>query len=371
MIWVHCGDADEVSATISLAVRLLDHNDVLITAESDTVPAFSHVPNGVKVVQIPADTPSKTRDFLARWQPQFLIWNGGSIRSVLLRLVAKNKIGATLINARISTLFSGGSRWLPGASRSASIPFSRILTADGATATRLIRGGVSRDKVTATGPILEEPIALSHDQYELTVLVEALGTRPFWFAADVVAGEVKHLAAAHLSASRKNHRLLLIISPRDLNSGHHIAETLREAGLKVGVRSDGENPMPEQQAYVADIDGELGLWYRIAPLTFMGGTLSSGGAASPFEPIVLGSAIIHGPRRAPHEARYTRLADAHACREVRSAGELGVAVGALISPEQTARMAMAGWAEITQNAEIINELIQEAVRYSENAGGTQ
>ena len=78
-----------------------------------------------------------------------------------------------------------------------------ILTADGATATRLIRGGVSRVKVTATGPILEEPIALSHDQNELTVLVETLGTRPFWFAADVVPNEVKHMAAAHLSASRK------------------------------------------------------------------------------------------------------------------------------------------------------------------------
>ena len=127
--------------------------------------------------------------------------------------------------------------------------------------------------------------------------------------------------------------------------------------------------MQEQQAYVADIQGELGLWYRIAPLTFMGGTLSEGGAASPLEPIVLGSAIIHGPRKAPHEARYTRLADAQACREVRTAGELGVAVGALISPEQTARMAMAGWAEITQNAEIINDLIQDAVRHCEEAGG--
>jgi len=371
VIWVHCGDAGEVAATLSLATRFLDHNDVLITAEVDILPAFSNVADGINVVQIPPDTPAKTRDFLAKWQPQFLVWNGGPIRSVLLRLVARNKINATLINARISTLFSGGSRWVPGASRNAATPFSRILTADGATATRLIRGGVSRDKVTATGPILEEPIALPHDQNELTVLVEALGTRPFWFAADVVPAEVTHIATAHLSASRKNYRLLLIIAPRDAQSGQQVADTLREAGLKVGLRSQGDNPMPEQQAYVADIEGEFGLWYRIAPLTFMGGTLSAGGAASPFEPIVLGSAIIHGPRKAPYEARYRRLADAQACREVRTAGELGIAVGALISPEQTARLAMAGWAEITQNAEITNNLMQDAVTHYENAEGTQ
>ncbi|MCW1951038.1 MAG: 3-deoxy-manno-octulosonate cytidylyltransferase [Octadecabacter sp.] len=368
MIWVHCGDAGEVTATLSLATRFLDHNDVLITATEDILPAFAGVTDGIEVEQIPAETPAKARDFLARWKPQFLIWNGGPVRSVLLRLVAQNEIGATLINARNSTLFSGGSRWLPGASRNAAMPFSRIYTANGATATRLIRGGVARDKVKATGPILEEPIALPHDQYELTVLVEALGTRPFWFAADVVPSEVKHMAAAHLSASRKSHRLLLIITPRDLASGQHVAEILREAGLKVGVRSRGDTPMPEQQAYVADVQGELGLWYRISPLTFMGGTLSGGGAASPFEPIVLGSAIIHGPRKAPYEARYTRLSDAQACREVRTAGELGIAVGALISPEQTARMAMAGWAEITQNAEIINDLMQDAVNHCEDAG---
>ncbi|AKS47590.1 3-deoxy-D-manno-octulosonic-acid transferase [Octadecabacter temperatus] len=371
MIWVHCGDADEVTTTLSLAIRLLDHNDVLITASEDILPSFVDVPDGVEVVQVPNDTPARTRDFLARWQPQFLIWNGGPIRPVLLRLVAKNEIGAALINARVSTLFTGGSRWLPGASRNAAVPFSRILTADGATATRLIRGGVARDKVTAAGPILEEPIALPHDQYELTVLVETLGTRPFWFAADVVPNEVKHMAAAHLSASRKSHRLLMIIAPRDVDSGQQIAETLREAGLKVGVRSQGDNPMPEQQAYVADIEGELGLWYRVAPLTFMGGTLGSGDAVSPFEPIVLGSAIIHGPRKVPHEARYARLAEAQACREIRTAGELGIAVGALISPEQTARMAMAGWAEITHNAEVINTLVQDAVRHCENAGDTQ
>lgn len=370
MIWVHCGDASEVSATLSLATRFLDHDDVLITATDDILPAFADVPDGIELAQIPAETSAKARDFLARWQPQFLIWNGGPIRPVLLRIVAKNQTGAILINARNSTLFSGGSRWLPGASRNAALPFLRVFTADGATATRLIRGGVARDKVKATGPILEEPIALSHDPNELTVLVETLGTRPYWFAADVVPSEVKHMAAAHLSASRKSHRLMLIITPRDLESGRAVAETLREAGLKVGVRSQGDNPLPEQQAYVADLQGELGLWYRIAPLTFMGGTLGSGGAASPFEPIALGSAIIHGSRKAPHEARYARLSDAQACREVRTAGELGIAVGALISPEQTARMAMAGWSEITQNAEIMNGLIRDAVTHTENAEGS-
>ena len=110
---------------------------------------------------------------------------------------------------------------------------------------------------------------------------------------------------------------------------------------------------------------ELGLWYRISPLTFIGGTLAAGGAISPFEPIALGSAVIHGPRKSTHATQFARLEQADASRQIRSAVELGIAVGVLVSPEQTARMALAGWSEITQNAEAINWLILDAIQSTE------
>lgn len=370
MIWVHCGDESEVATSLSLAVRLHNHDDapdVLITAEAHILPLLKPLYNGIIIACVPPESPTKARAFLDHWAPLYLIWNGGPVRPVLLRCVEKISLGATLINARNNTLFVGGSRWLPRAYKNAVLPFSRVLTADGATATRLIRGGVPRDKVVATGPILEEPTALHHDANELTVLVEALNTRPLWFAANVTAAEVSHIADAHLTASRKNHRLLLIITPNDIESGPQVAQTLRDAGFKVGVRSYGDDPEPEHQAYVADLEGELGLWYRIASLTFMGGTLNKGGAMSPLEPITLGSAVLHGPHKSPYESRFTRLAEAQASREIRSASELGMAVGALISPEQTARIALAGWIEVTQNAETVNKLVTEAIESCEDA----
>jgi 3-deoxy-D-manno-octulosonic-acid transferase len=57
-----------------------------------------------------------------------------------------------------------------------------------------------------------------------------------------------------------------------------------------------------------------------------------------------------------------------ACREVRTAAELGIAVSVLISPEQIARMALAGWDEITQNAETLNRLVETALHGSEPHG---
>ena len=363
MIWIHCGDRDEVQSTLSLAARLSNDSsdmDVLITADADTIGALDVPPHIASVEPVPAETHAKIRAFWDRWTPHYLIWNGGTLRPAILRFAEKAGLRATFINARNAGLLAGSARWLPGAARTAVAPFEHVLTADGATATRLIRGGVSREKITATGPILEEPMPLPHDQYEFTVMAEALGTRPVWFAADVVASEIKDMAAAHLAASRKSHRLLLLITPRDIDSGPDIAQTLRDAGLKVGLRSAGDDPEPEHQAYVADYEDELGLWYRIAPLTFLGGSLGGGGTVSPFDPIVLGSAVVHGPLKAPHDARFERLTKVESCREIRSAGELGIAISVLTSPEQSARMAVAGWEEITQNADTLNQLIKTA-----------
>jgi 3-deoxy-D-manno-octulosonic-acid transferase len=41
--------------------------------------------------------------------------------------------------------------------------------------------------------------------------------------------------------------------------------------------------------------GELGLFYRIAPVVFMGGSLVPHGGQNPIEPAKLDAAILHGP----------------------------------------------------------------------------
>lgn len=374
MIWVHCGDQGEVQSTASLALRLSERgeaSDILVTAPPELAPDLAGLPSDLFVAPVPTDSPQRCRAFLDEWGPKYLIWNGGTLRPALLRSVERAKIPATLMNARNNALFPRGVRWMPGAAKQAVAAFNQVFTADGATATRLTRSNVARDKVEATGPVLEEPVPLPFDQNEYAVMAEAVGTRPAWLAADVVDSEVIHMAAAHLAASRKSHRLLMLLTPRDPENGPAAAEILREAGLSVGLRSDGDDPLAEHQAYVADLPGELGLWYRIAPLTFIGGTLSGGGASSPFDPTMLGSAIVYGTHLDPHKARFERLAQSQAGREVRSTGELGIAIGSLISPETTARMALAGWTEITRNAETINQIVHAAIEQSDQMRALQ
>jgi 3-deoxy-D-manno-octulosonic-acid transferase len=74
-----------------------------------------------------------------------------------------------------------------------------------------------------------------------------------------------------------------------------VARLVTESGLRPGQRSREDLPVATTDIYVADTMGELGLFYRLAPIVFMGGSLVAHGGQNPIEAIKLGGAIVHGP----------------------------------------------------------------------------
>lgn len=233
MIWVHCGAEAFVTSTQSLAARMAQEAKgigVLVTAEAELMDRFTPFPKGVETEAIPADSTSKVRGFLQDWRPYSLIWNGGALRPALLRNTHRAGINATLINTQVSDILGGSARWIPGAAKTAVQAFDRILTLDGHNRHPPAPGRrAGQTGVEAAGPILEDPLPLPHNQNELAVMVEALSTRPVWFAANISHREVEDMAAAHIVASRKSHRMLMLITPADLDSGPEVATTLRDA----------------------------------------------------------------------------------------------------------------------------------------------
>ena len=123
---------------------------------------------------------------------------------------------------------------------------------------------------------------------------------------------------------------------------------LRERGWNVSIRSEGDAVEPSTQIYLADTMGEMGLWYRLAPVTFLGGSLVEIGGHNPFEPAALGSAILHGPHVASAAETYARLGEANGALQVTSAAELAHAIVDLLEPQRAAELAHAAW-EVTSS----------------------
>src|ERR671938_538973 len=57
----------------------------------------------------------------------------------------------------------------------------------------------------------------------------------------------------------------------------------------------GSAPDADTDLYLADTLGEMGLFYRLAGIVFVGGSLTPRGGHNPLEPALLDCAILHGP----------------------------------------------------------------------------
>ena len=86
-----------------------------------------------------------------------------------------------------------------------------------------------------------------------------------------------------------------MVVPRHPDRGSAVAGLIAASGLHASLRSHEELPTAATDIYVADTMGELGLFYRLAGIVFMGGSLVPHGGQNPIEAIKLGASIVHGP----------------------------------------------------------------------------
>jgi len=373
LVWVHADDASRIGPLIALADRMDDDGNgfhLLVTAPD--VPA--NAPSGQRTTLVPAprDQSGAVAAFFDYWQPDMLLWSGGRFRPVLLQAAMKRipQGRRILIDARVPTLTTEGLGWLPGAGRAVAAGFDHALACDVAAARRLHRLGLAAEKVEVTGPLGSLPPVLPCNDRERRDLIQVLASRPVWFAAGFAASELHHVVMAHRSAIRGSHRLLLVALPREPGDLDAAAAAFRDAGFATALRADGEDPDETTQVLIADSMAELGLWYRIAPITFAGSTLpgTGGGSRSPVEVATLGSALVHGPETQPHGHVYQRLGRAGAARIVRDGAGLGQTVEALLAPERAAAMAHAAWDLSTEGVEVANRLAEVILDRLDRAG---
>jgi 3-deoxy-D-manno-octulosonic-acid transferase len=149
--------------------------------------------------------------------------------------------------------------------------------------------------VVITGNLKLDVPAPPADADRLERLMAVTRGRPIVVAASTHPGEEEILLEAHRTLAGFFPSLLTVIVPRHANRGEAIAQTIAAAGLHAALRSREELPIATTDIYVADTMGELGLFYRLAPIVFMGGSLVPHGGQNPIEAVKLGASIVHGP----------------------------------------------------------------------------
>lgn len=359
LIWVHCPDPGRIPIVHGLAAQLASDGDwPTFVVTSLDIPETVVAGARLFVQPVPPDQRDPVRAFLDHWQPDLLVWMQGDFRPALLAETDRKPMVRLMVDMRAARIGVAGGGWMPGVTRALLDLFDHAFAIDHDAAIRLRKAGFPSDQIEVTGPLDPGTVVLPCNERERRDLAQTLGSRSVWCAAEVPLIELDQISAAHRQASRRAHRLLLILVPATPGDAPQMAAALRDDGFVVACRSEGAEPDEATQIYLADSPAEMGLWYRLAPFTFMGGTLDGGGGRHPFEPAALGSAVLHGPVTDPHSPAYQRLASAGASRAVRSASDLGNAVEVLLAPDKAAAMAHAAWDVTSSGAEVTNKVIE-------------
>ena len=332
VLWFHALSVGESLALVPLIERALadlaDAHVVLTTstATSATALAAARLPERAVHVLSPVDTVAATRAFLDHWRPDVAAFAELDFWPRLMVETKARGIPMILVNSRMPDGSFARRKRIAGPMRDVLRLFDRLLVQDEASVGRFAALGADPDRIEVAGALKAAARPLPADEGELAQLASTFGNRPRWLAAATHGTEHAAMIEAHGTVTEDESRALLVLAPRHLRDADE-AETLARTRFNVARRSRGEVIGAETQVYLADTIGEMGLWYRLCPVSFVGHSLLPDlEGKNPYEAAALGSAILHGPHMSYFAESYEALTAAGAAACVTDADDLARAV---------------------------------------------
>lgn len=161
-----------------------------------------------------------------------------------------------------------------------------------------------------------------------------IGSRPLWNVSSTHRDEEVKIGKFLKRVQEKVPGLLTIMAPRHPNRGPEIQQDLDNLGLTTALRSKGEPITAQTDVYIADTIGEVGIWYDLAPLVFIGGSLIPHGGQNFMEPSRMRDAVIVGPHMFNFTDAMNRAKKADAVIQVNDVLELEEAVLQLLTHKE-------------------------------------
>jgi 3-deoxy-D-manno-octulosonic-acid transferase len=364
LIWCHAASVGEALSLLPLLHRLLTErpafNAVLTTGTTTSAEVVTpRLPPRARHQYAPIDVPAAVERFLGHWRPDAVLLAESEFWPGMITAVAARGTPLVLVNGRVSA--QSHARWRRARPLIAGLLdcFSLCLAQSQADAGNLTDLGART--VRAVGNLKFAAPPLDAESDALAALQAQIGQRPRWLAASVHPGEDDIALAVHRRLKARHARLLTVIAPRHARRGLDMAERFRSEGHVVGLRSAGEAPGDATEIYVADTMGEMGLWFRLASVAFIGGSLVPHGGQNPLEAARLDCAILYGPHMHNFAEVVTALEQSGGGRRVADGQQLAGEVERLLfdDPAARTRMAAAAAAMATEAGGVLDRVIGE------------
>ena len=330
LVWLHGASVGEAVSLLPFVERIARAGaTALVTTGTVTSAALlaQRLPLGALHQYAPLDNPFFVRRFLLHWRPDAALVAESELWPNMLVETKRAGLPLAMVNGRISERSFRRWRAAPRFIAALLARFDLCLARSEADGERLAALGAPR--VLIAGDIKYDAAALPADRRELAELSGLTSGRQIWIAASTHAGEERIAARAHKRFAEVFPDALTLIAPRHPDRGEAILREIEAEGLACALRSRGERPGPGTAVYICDTIGELGLFYRLAGVVFVGKSFAGGGGQNPIEPARLASAILHGPLVDNFADAYAALDASGGALEIAEPERLGEALIAL------------------------------------------
>jgi len=340
LVWLHGASVGETLSVLPLVEALLAADPGLgLLVTSGTLASAEllaqRLPPRALHQFLPIDTPAAAQAFVAHWRPDVAVFVESEIWPNLLGAARRAGAATALVSARLSDASLRGWRRFPGAARVLFGGFDLVLTQDEATALALSDLG-ARDAGRLNLKLVGEP--LPADPVGLDAVRLAIDDRPVLLAASTHPGEDELVLEVFAFLKDRPDRPLLVLVPRHTGRGGAIAEAAQDQGFHVARRAAGDAPIATTQVYVADTLGELGLWFRLARIALICGSLVPRiGGHNPLEASRLGCPVVSGGYVDNWRGVYASLEAECAVRMIGGAAELAGAFAEALTDDSALR----------------------------------
>ncbi len=322
LIWLHAASVGETLSLLPLIEKIKSDNpkvNILITSTTKTsAEIFKKILNhGVIHQMAPHDTFFVSKRFIRHWNPDLGVRVESEIWPRILIELKKNKVPNFLFNTRFSMKsISKIERWAISARYLFSL-FDKIHVQEKSTQEILAKIGIGSNKITLTGSLKDSRKKLIFDKDNFKQFSETINCQNVWLAACTHSGEDEIILEAH-----KRIGGILLIAPRHIERGKHIVRLSRSFGFNTQLRSEKKELDKNTEVYVADTMGEMGLWYSLSKVAFVGGSLVEKGGHNPIEAAQFGTFVLHGSNIFNAKEKYRQLKKVGICFEVTGEKEI-------------------------------------------------
>jgi 3-deoxy-D-manno-octulosonic-acid transferase len=320
LVWVHGASVGESLSALPLIEKLLENASVLVTSGTVTSAAMmgQRLQRGALHQFVPLDTPRAVARFLDHWKPDAGLFIESDLWPNLITGAAARGVKLALVNARISARSAERWGWAKKSVAALLAGFDMVLAQDEEIAARFRKLGAHN--VQVVGSLKADAPPLGVDEDALAVMRQAIGKRPVLLAAQTHPGEDETVLPAHDLLRGQFPDLLTILVPRHTERAADLEMLCGSRACRR--RSTGGQISGQTAVYIADTMGEMGLFYRLAPFCFLGGTLVPLGGHNVLEPAALHCAVLAGPHTSSAPVAYNAILEAQQFGRVTSSADI-------------------------------------------------